>query len=64
MFIPSQKQKCLLEYLVKFKYKDSTEIIETKSYIYSTNKPQSSIPKLFPGVVVLSYELTGERIDF
>lgn len=62
MLFRFRKQKYLIEYLVKFKYQESDEILETKAYIYSNSNPKTSIPKLFPGIVVLNYELTGETI--
>ena len=63
MFIPFKQRRYLLEYLVEFQYPGSQEVLETKAYIYADSNPQTSIPKLFPGVVVLGYEPTGERID-
>ena len=58
-----RKKKYLLEYLVKFKYRNSKEVLETKAYIYTTSRPKNSLEKLFPGVIILGYEATGERID-
>ena len=63
MLLRFRQKKHLLEYLVKFQYRGSQEVLETKAYIYVSSNPKTSLPKLFPGVIVLSYEPTGEGID-
>ncbi|ELS01321.1 hypothetical protein Xen7305DRAFT_00010240 [Xenococcus sp. PCC 7305] len=63
MFAQSKNKKYRLEYSVKFRHRNSKEILETKAYIYADSNPKTAIPKLFPGLIVASYELTGERIE-
>ena len=63
MWLRFRKKKYLLEYFVKFQYRGSQEVLETKAYVYASSNPKTSLPKLFPGAIVLSYEPTGDRID-